>query len=86
LILFVGLILAVLNFLVGQLAAGQALALGALEFLGVFLSGWSLISFAVSKDMLEGQRFIAFFFALVFVVIIFAVVGLHPIGVTITHT
>lgn len=84
LIFFVGLIFAVLFFLVGAAAPGQALILGLLQFVGVLLTGWALMGFAVSKDMLEGQRFIAFFFALVVLVGLFALAWYfaHPIGIS----
>jgi len=86
LIFFVGLILAVLYFLVFAVASGQALILGLLQFLGVFLTGWALLGFAVSKDMLEGQRFIALFFALVVLVGLFALAPYfaHPISIDFT--
>jgi hypothetical protein len=71
-IFFIGLILSVLVFLIGSVAPTQLLLLGLLEFVGVFLTGWALIGYAVSKDMLEGQRFIALFFALVVLVGLFA--------------
>jgi len=82
LLLFLGLILSVLVYIVTQLAASQVAILGILDFLGVFLTGWALISFAVSKDMLEGQRFIAVFFALLMLVGLFAVYLVHPIALS----
>jgi hypothetical protein len=71
LIFFVGFLLSIVTFIVYKLDP-IASALGVLTFLGVLLTGWSLISFAVNKDMLEGQRFIALLFALLLVLSIFA--------------
>jgi hypothetical protein len=85
LIFFVGFILSILVFLVNALAL-PAVVLGILEFLGVFLTGWALIGYAVNKDMLEGQRFIALLFALLMLTGLFAVYLVHPIGITFTVT
>jgi len=81
LIFFVGFLLSIVTFIVYKLDP-IASVLGILEFLGVLLTGWSLIGYAVNKDMLEGQRFIAFFFALVVILSIFATstLLLHTIG------
>jgi hypothetical protein len=84
LIFFVGFILSLLVFIVTAVAPTQALILGFLDFLGVLLTGWALIGYAVNKDMLEGQRFIAIFFALLVLTGLFAVYLLHPIGITLT--
>lgn len=81
LIFFVGFILSILVFLVNAVAPTVALVLGLLEFLGVFLTGWALIGYAVNKDMLEGQRFIAIFFALLMLTGLFAVYLLHNVGI-----
>jgi len=81
LIFFLGFLLSIVTFIVFKLDP-IASALGVLEFLGVLLTGWALISFAVNKDMLEGQRFIALLFALLLVLSIFATSTLlaYPIG------
>ncbi len=80
-IFFVGFILSILVFLfIG--ASLPAAAVGVLEFFGVFLTGWALIGYAVNKDMLEGQRFIAILFALLMLTGLFAVYLVHPIGIT----
>jgi len=84
LIFWIGLIFSLLVYLVVAIAPTQALVFGILEFIGVFLTGWSLIGFAVNKDMLEGQRFIAILFALLVLTGIFAVYLMHPVGVTFT--
>jgi len=81
---FIGLLLAVVVFFIDAVAPTQLLVLGFLEFLGVFLTGWALISYAVSKELLEGQRFIALLFALVALTGLFAVYLVHPVGVTFT--
>lgn len=82
LIFFVGLILAVLVFVVQAVAPTQFLLFGLLEFVGVFLTGWALLGYAVSKDMLEGQRFIAIFFALLMLTGLFAVYLVHPVAIS----
>jgi len=79
LIFFVGFILSILTFLLFNVY-NNAIILGLLRFLGLFLTGWSLLGFAVNKDMLEGQRFIAFFFALLILVGLFAVYFSHTVG------
>jgi len=84
LIFWIGLILSLLVFLVEAVASAQVLVIGLLEFIGVFLTGWSLIGFAVNKDMLEGQRFIAILFALLVLTGIFAVYLVHPVGLSFT--
>jgi len=80
LIFFVGFLLSIVSFLVFKLDNIAAL-MGVLRFLGVFLTAWALIGYAVNKDMLEGQRFIAFLFALLVLVGLFAVQFVHPITV-----
>jgi len=87
LIFFVGFLLSIVTFIVFKLDP-IASVLGVLQFLGVFLTGWALIGYAVNKDMLEGQRFIALLFALLVLVGLFAVAYLHviSIGFKITHT
>jgi len=84
LIFFVGFLLSIVTFIVFKLDPSLVAGLGFLEFLGVLLTGWALISFAVNKDMLEGQRFIALLFALLLVLSIFATSALlaYPIGLT----
>lgn len=82
LIFFVGFLLSIVTFLVFKLDATLLSVLGILRFAGVFLTGWALIGFAVNKDMLEGQRFIALLFALLVLVGLFAVPFLHTISVT----
>jgi len=78
LIFFVGFILSILTYLLFKVYP-NLLILGLLQFIGLFLTGWALIGYAVNKDMLEGQRFIAFFFALLVLVGIFAFAFAHPI-------
>jgi len=78
LIFFVGFLLSIVTFLVFKVD-NIASVVGILRFLGVFLTAWALLGFAVNKDMLEGQRFIAFLFALLVLVGLFAVEFVHPI-------
>jgi hypothetical protein len=84
LIFFIGIILSVLVYIVTMAAPTQLLVLGLLDFLGVLLTGWALIGYAVNKDMLEGQRFIAIFFALLMLTGLFAVYLVKPVGLTLT--
>jgi len=83
LIFFVGFLLSIVTFLVFKVD-NILMVTGILRFLGVFLTGWALIGYAVNKDMLEGQRFIAFLFALLVLVGLFAVYFVHPIGLVFT--
>jgi hypothetical protein len=84
LIFWIGLIFSLLVYLVSAVTTGQAALLGILEFIGIFITGWSLIGFAVNKDMVEGQRFIALLFALLVLVGLFAVYLVHPVYLSFT--
>lgn len=82
LIFFVGFLLSIVVFLLENVAASQLAIIGILEFFGVFLTGWSLLGFAVNKDMLEGQRFIAILFAFLVLTGLFAVYLGHAVGLS----
>jgi cytochrome c oxidase assembly factor CtaG len=77
LIFFVGIILSVLTYLFGGLyALGYNVPLILIEFLvflGIFLTGWALLGFAVMKEMLEKQKLIAFLFAVILLAAVFSV-------------
>jgi len=76
LIFFIGIVLAVLSFLVGVLYLNGYLPLVILafiDFLGWFLTGWSLLGYAVMKEMLPKQRLIAFLFAVILLASLFFV-------------
>jgi len=73
-IFFVGIILSALSFLFGvlYLYAYIPLALLAIvRFLGIFLTGWALLGYAVMKEVLPKQRLIAFLFAIVLLATLF---------------
>jgi len=76
-IYFIGIILSVLTYLfAGLYGLGYAIPLiliAFLQFLGIFLTGWALLGFAVMKEMLQKQRLIAFLFAIIVLVSVFAV-------------
>jgi len=79
LIFFVGIILALLTVLTTELALppfSYAVPLALIDFfkfLGVFLTGWALLGFAVMKEMLQKQRLIAFLFAVILLAFVFTV-------------
>jgi len=69
----IGLFLATLNLFLA--AGGISIALTSLiKFIGVFLTGWALISYAVTKQLLPFQRLVAAFFAALIVTGIFGIV------------
>jgi len=77
LLFFVGIILAVLSFLLWGLYspplsyAIPIVLIALIDFLGVFITGWAMISFAVLKEMLQKQRLIAILFAVILVTAVF---------------
>lgn len=80
LLLLIGLLLATLNLLF--VAAGLPLVLTSLvTFIGVFLTGWALISYAVSKQVIAGQRFIAILFAVIILTGVFGLKILFSFGI-----
>jgi len=74
---FVGIILGVLTFITeGLVLEGYAVPLVLIaffRFLGIFLTGWALLGYAVMKEMLQNQRLIAFFFAVILLASVFTV-------------
>jgi len=67
-IFFIGIILSALSYLTGVLYVAGYLPLVILafvKFLGIFLTGWALLGYAVMKELLAKQRLIAFLFAIV---------------------
>jgi len=77
LIFFIGVLLSLLTVLtVNLLGLGYAIPtvlIAFLRFLGIFLTGWALLGYAVMKEMLQKQRLIAFLFAVILLASIFAV-------------
>jgi hypothetical protein len=67
--------LATLNILLGVALSGSAkIALvGLIQFVGLFLTGWALLSFGLAKQLLPIQRTLALFFAAVLVAGLFHV-------------
>jgi len=66
LMFFIGLIIGSLNiFLTHVITDLNTVFLldGLLTFIGLFLVGWALLSFAVNKQMLLNQKMVAIFFA-----------------------
>jgi len=64
LLFVIGLFLATLNiFLVSIEIAVEITTL--LQFIGLFVTGWALLSFAVTKQLLKDQKLIAIVFALI---------------------
>lgn len=72
LVYFFGLILAVLVPLATGLSLGSTV-LSLLRFLGIFLTGWALLNFAVSKELTPTQRLTSIFFALLTLAVLFSV-------------
>jgi len=75
LVFFIGLLLSVLTLLTsGLYLLGYAIPVALiafLKFLGVFLTGWALLGFAVLKELLPKQRLIAFIFAIMLLSVLF---------------
>jgi len=72
LLLLIGIFLATLNvFLVAPGIAAPIILTTLLQFIGLFLTGWALISFAVAKQMNKDQKLIAIVFALLVLVGVF---------------
>jgi len=73
LLFLIGLLLATLNlFLIWGIGLPPAVT-KLFVFIGLFLTGWALLSFAVSKNIISNQRLIAMLFA---VIILTGVFGL----------
>jgi len=69
-LLFVGIFLATLNvFLYGNNVT--AVLTDLLQFIGLFLTGWALLSFAVTKQLNKNSKLIAIVFALIILVGVF---------------
>jgi len=77
LMLWIGLILATLNIVLAPaLGIGtntELLVTSLVRFIGVFITGWALISFGFAKQMLPAQKDVALFFAAALLVGIFGV-------------
>jgi len=70
LLLLIGLFLASLNYFL-LVAAAPVILTDLLQFIGLFLSGWALLSFAVTKQLNKDQKLIAIVFALIVLVGVF---------------
>jgi len=80
LLLLIGLLLATLNLLF--LGTGLPMILTTLvTFIGLFLTGWALISYAVSKQVLSSQRFVAILFAVIILTGVFGLKILFGFGI-----
>jgi len=77
LIFWIGILMAILTYLTsGLLVLGYAIPVVLiyfLRFLGEFLTGWALLGFAVTKELHQKQRLIAFLFAIILLASVFAV-------------
>jgi len=74
-IFFIGIILSALSYLFTAIVISSVL-LAFFKFLGIFLTRWALLGYAVMKELLPKQRLIAFLFAIVLLsVILFVSVG-----------
>jgi len=72
LLFVIGLFLATLNLFLGALGMPPVVTT-LLRFIGVFITGWSLLSYTVTKQLLSTQRLIATFFAAVIITGLFGV-------------
>jgi len=70
LLLLIGLLLASLNYFL-IVAAAPVILTDLLQFIGLFLTGWALLSFAVMKQFNKDQKLIAIVFALIVLVGVF---------------
>jgi len=67
LLFLVGLFLATLNVFLFACNVGLIVT-SLLQFIGLFLTGWALLSFAVTKQLNKDQKLIAIVFALIVLV------------------
>jgi len=70
LLLLIGLFVGSLNYFL-IVAAAPALLIDLLQFIGLFLTGWALLSFAVMKQFNKDQKLIAIAFALIVLIGVF---------------
>jgi len=84
LLLFISIIMASLNVLLGVALTGSTkiLLVTLIQFIGVFLSGWALLSFGFAKQLLPVQRTLALFFAAVLIAGLFGVAVTFHFNVT----
>jgi hypothetical protein len=77
LIFWIGILLAILTYLTQGLYAlaypVPVVLIAFLRFLGMFLTGWALLGYAVTKELHQKQRLIAFLFAVILLASVFAV-------------
>jgi hypothetical protein len=78
LLLWIGILMATLNLLVAVALTGatKIVLVALIQFVGVFITGWALLSFGFAKQLLPVQRTVALFFAAV------VIVGLFGVAVT----
>lgn len=84
LLLWIGIIMATLNILVGVAVTGSAgiMLYRLIQFVGVFITGWALLSFGFAKQLLPVQRTVALFFAAVLLVGLFGVAVTFNFNIT----
>lgn len=84
LLLWIGIIMATLNVLVGVAVTGSAgiMLYRLIQFVGVFITGWALLSFGFAKQLLPVQRTVALFFAAVLLVGLFGVAVTFNFNIT----
>jgi len=84
LLLWIGIIMATLNILVGVAITGSAgiMLYRLIQFVGVFITGWALLSFGFAKQLLPVQRTVALFFAAVLLVGLFGVAVTFNFNIT----
>jgi len=73
LLFLIGIFLATLNVFLAAISV-DVIVTTLLQFIGLFLTGWALLSFAVTKQLNKDQKLIAIVFALI---ILTGVLGLR---------
>jgi len=83
LLLWIGLIMGTLNVVLKTISGSAGVVIVALvNFIGVFITGWSLLSYGFAKQALPAQRSVALFFAAVLLVGIFGVLVTFNFNIT----
>jgi len=68
----IGILLAALGILLTALSGIDAVIIALVEFIGLFILGWALLSTGLHPDIDESRRAIAFFFTVLLVTVLFA--------------
>jgi uncharacterized membrane protein len=71
LLFVIGLLLATFGILLIPLVGSSSIFIPVVWFIGLFLFGWALISYALNPELEDYQRNVAFFFVVLVVTLLF---------------